>query len=425
MLQVSTLRKVAIAVVGLGVVLALLFATGVLRLNRRAGPRDDAKGRRIDSLGYFADSILDEDRARAGVTRALEGQVDPKMLVVYHPLGWSGGLEDAQITTPWNEVRLIDARGEVRHRWKVNPFFIDKKEVSTARMIEDGTLLVLQNDAGIAKLRWDGRVLWKVMGLFHHEIATDAQRRVYANIERRTIASLYGVGLPIRDHGVAVFDENGEPLRELWLSESLLRYPAYRIAFQEQMARRRERKRTGFIDIFHANSVQPIPAYRDRWNEGDLLISVRNLNIIVVIDQNDGRLRWAWGEQELQHQHSPSPSRDGTFVVFDNGHKREFSRILEVVPSSNEIRWAYQRPQPPNKFYSRIRGEVEWIASSDTFMVYSTQRGRIFELDRKGEIVWEFFSPDIWNDKRVPIRGHRLTGALLRKVQARLEADRP
>jgi hypothetical protein len=457
MAPVPDWRTIGLGAAACGVAVALLYGTGVIRL--RSGekrPSDDAApsgqhpgdvdenpgqrgeatdarpGRRdaapeepdddLSSLGYLAGHVLDEDEGREGVTLSVDGRVDPNMLILYTLLGWSRGIERGPVDAPWDEVRIVDARGDILHRWKARPFAVDKQETSTARLLPDGGLLVSQNDAGIAKLDWSSKVVWRVMGLFHHDINVDHQGLVYANEKRDIVIEQDGIGLPITDNGVTILSADGEILERIWLSDVMKDFDVHRRRITASQARRRSREGAYFVDVFHLNSIEALAAHpRGLWKSGDLLVSIRNLDTVAVLDRTTHHILWAWGYGELENQHSATQTADGRLALFDNGHRRRWSRILEIDPTANEIVWTYEQRKDPGKFYSRIRGVVQWVEDRDTFTVFSTQRARIFEVDRKGDLLWEYFSPDSWREMRVPLRGVRLVGETLAMARAKLD----
>ena len=65
---------------------------------------------------------------------------------------------------------------------------------------------------------------------------------------------------------------------------------------------------------------------------------------------------------------------------------------VEVDPATREIVWEY-RGDPPESFWSWIRGGVQPLANGNLLVTEST-RGRVFELTREGDVVWELWNPD-------------------------------
>jgi len=80
-------------------------------------------------------------------------------------------------------------------------------------------------------------------------------------------------------------------------------------------------------------------------------------------------------------------------LVFDNGVMKNASRVLELDPLLEEIIWEY-KGDPPGSFFTRGRGGNQPLPNGNVLITESNE-GHVFEVTREGEIVWEFFNPDI------------------------------
>jgi hypothetical protein len=108
---------------------------------------------------------------------------------------------------------------------------------------------------------------------------------------------------------------------------------------------------------------------------------------------------------------------EGNILVFDNGGAagfgapnpgsptgewnalRDYSRVLEFNPVTLEIVWEYSARtagfQPfmeDSKFYSHYASGAQRLPNGNT-LIADTAYGRILEVTREGEIVWEYVSP--------------------------------
>jgi hypothetical protein len=94
----------------------------------------------------------------------------------------------------------------------------------------------------------------------------------------------------------------------------------------------------------------------------------------------------------------PALLDNGRLLVFDNGTKRDHTRILELDPTTLEVAWQY-RADPPTAFHSKWRGSSERLPNGNTLLCES-DRGRAFEVTPQGETVWEFWNPELKGEKR-------------------------
>ena len=138
----------------------------------------------------------------------------------------------------------------------------------------------------------------------------------------------------------------------------------------------------------HLNSIELTP-------DGDWLLSFRLTSTIAVVDGATGDVRWRWGADVFSHQHHATPLDDGHILVFDNGcHRREmpsFSQIVEIDRSTGKIVWSYQG-DPILAFFSFMISGCERLPNGNT-LITEGATGRLFEITRDGETVWEYVSP--------------------------------
>ncbi|WP_240351094.1 arylsulfotransferase family protein [Streptomyces olivoreticuli] len=85
-------------------------------------------------------------------------------------------------------------------------------------------------------------------------------------------------------------------------------------------------------DVLHANTVELLNGHpQGLWRQGNVLVSLRSLDLIAVLDLQGHAVRWFWGPGgELSGQHQPSARPGRTVLVFDNGQSAGRSRVLEI-----------------------------------------------------------------------------------------------
>ena len=159
-------------------------------------------------------------------------------------------------------------------------------------------------------------------------------------------------------------------------------------------------------DTLHANSIQilkkPISSIAPA---GAILLSIREINQIVILSPDMSRVLWKWGQGALQEQHHATLLENGNIMVFDNGVHRRQSRVLEINPVTKKVAWSYTAPG----FYTRLRGAAQKLPGGNVLATES-DKGHAFEVTPEGKVVWEFWNPDvvgIKNPKRAVI--YRLT----------------
>ncbi len=152
-----------------------------------------------------------------------------------------------------------------------------------------------------------------------------------------------------------------------------------------------------YLDLVHANSVEflrrpDLAAEHPLYALGNLLISTRHQDRVLVMNWESGELVWSWGEGELLGPHDATVLDGGNLLIFDNGLGRGWSRVLELDPRRGEVVWQYQAPEPTD-FYTASRGSSQRLPNGNT-LIAESDRGRAFEVTPEGEVVWSWINPD-------------------------------
>ncbi len=338
----------------------------------------------LKSLGYV--SWDDEaDASLSGVTRFDEARAWPGVNL---------------FTNDVDRVYLTDMRGRLLHEWRLPP---GRKQCEHAEILDDGDLLVECVDQAITRLRPDSTIAWDLALPAHHDVAilTDGSILV-PFLENREYR-----GRQVGFDGIARVSRDGKPspfwsawrrfdeLRRLHPASPLDTPP---LASGDPLAGWEQ----GF-EYYHLNSIEALPATplgaRDpRFREGNLLVCLRNINLMAILDQDDLSVVWSWGAGELELPHMPTMIPDGNILVFDNGTYRGWSRVLEVEPLDGRIVWSYEG-SPRESFFSKWRGGVQRLPNGNT-LICESDRGHVFEVTPEGEIVWEFWNPEIVDSRR-------------------------
>jgi len=66
---------------------------------------------------------------------------------------------------------------------------------------------------------------------------------------------------------------------------------------------------------------------------------------------------------------------------------------VELNPVSRQIVWEY-KADPPESFYTSWGGSNQRLPNGNTLIV-ETEEGRAFEVTKEGEVVWEFYNPNV------------------------------
>jgi hypothetical protein len=303
---------------------------------------------------------------------------------------------------------LLDMEGHVLHRWRPES---GGPRWHYVRLLADGDLLVCVEDEMMMRLDWSSRVLWKTPMRAHHDIAVAENGDIYTLSGAEEMAGISGLRVPVINEYIEILDgRTGTSKKRLSLLDLFRKdmTPAvaarayaqifdpqdflWRILKQKRKGRLLLRRQSGF-DVFHANALKIIDrAIPGLCRKGDLLLSMRTLDSIAIVDPDAGVVRWRWGAGALEEQHDPSLLDDGHILVFDNGTRRKFSRVVELDPLTRSIVWEY-RDLGAVPFYSSWGGAAQRLLNGNTLITESDE-GRVFEVTRGGETVWSYMNPD-------------------------------
>lgn len=282
------------------------------------------------------------------------------------------------------EVVLYDGDGQTVHTWPVDFKMLSPdgpKPLNTMlhgmEVLADGSIAVAF-DAGhtIARLDMCGQPIWSKTGDFHHSITADGQGGLYT-WEAETIKRLD------QDTGEETFSLDlrneiipaGDGQEGIFLVRSFIQGIGESLSYAS--------------DPFHANDVEMLrpdmAAAFPMFEAGDLMISLREINLVAVVSPT-GELRW-WQHGPWLKQHDPDFEADGTITVFDNNSGSGRSRILNIDPKTNITTIAYEGT-PEHPFYNWQRGKQQQLPNGN-ILVTEAQKGRVFEFAPGGELVWE------------------------------------
>jgi len=174
----------------------------------------------------------------------------------------------------------------------------------------------------------------------------------------------------------------------------------------------------------HANSVEYLPKGNPITDTESVMVSLRHNSICIIFEKATGEVQWRyggcmdgeWGKLGAQHDFSMIKEGlpgYGNVMIFDNGMNlasvREsglywgiaHSRVLEIDPKTKKVVWTYDYQDKnwnfPIKtkwlFNSPYIAGAQRLPNGNT-LICEGGTGRIFEVTKENEIVWEFVNPD-------------------------------
>ncbi|GAB6039418.1 arylsulfotransferase family protein [Endothiovibrio diazotrophicus] len=326
-------------------------------------------------------------------------------------------------------VKLIAADGALLHEWdvaygKFRQAVYNKRNdangdsdfnrlIHGVVLLPDGDIVFNYDNNAMVRMSWCGTVSWILEESTHHAISRDQQGNFWAPLQRPRDGREQNLPFPdglYWEESVAKISPDGKILREFPVIEAL-----YRGEFESALATRwntlskqmRNPRGEHLVEdlsmvingaiipnVTHLNSAQVLsPALADRFpafKAGDILVSLRGIDMIAVIDPNTERVVWAQSGPFLR-QHDAQFLPDGHLLVFDNYlQPLGGSRIVLVDPDTRKVTTRY-RGTPSDPFFTAMGGKVQPLANGN-LLITEFAGGRAFEVTPAGQIVWEFLN---------------------------------
>ena len=272
---------------------------------------------------------------------------------------------------------ILDMNGNVVHVWP------RVRALGRIRLDRRGRLTVIGTDDIVKEYDWNGKLTWA------HRMANDDHlpHHDFIRLENGNYMVLGRVKTGRIDYLHEV-DRKGKVVWE-WTADDRVIDAFPNADLVED-------------DPVHLNSVNELPPNRwfdggdRRFRPGNILVSARNLDGILVIDRKTREVVWTY-DQGLDYQHEAAmipkgQLGEGLVILFDNGYRNRFayrrSRIVAVDPVAKQEVWSYQAPG----FFSSVGGSQQALPNGNVFIT-SSHGGRVFEITPGGRVVWQWIPP--------------------------------
>lgn len=286
---------------------------------------------------------------------------------------------------------LCDMEGRVLHEWRF-PFqnLVPEEQRfgsdfwRRVHLLPDGSLLALWDRLGLIKIDRDSELQWSLLGDFHHDLDVTADGTIWVLTREDHMLPRFSEELATVEDFITRVSPDGELLGSM----SLL------AAFEDSVYDSFLKKARAGGDIFHTNTLEilegEVAQHSPLFGPGKALISLRDLDVIAIVDLESGLVEWA--SAGMWHgQHEPVVLDNGNLLLFDNMGHYGRSKVIEFEPFSQRIVWAFEGNEQ-NDFSSRLCGSNQRLPNGNTLITESL-RGRAFEVTPAGQIVWRWVSP--------------------------------
>ena len=348
-----------------------------------------------------------------------------------------------------NVARLVDLDGHTVRTWADAGGFSTLIDPALVHGQTGHVLVTSETDSGrgvdlvpgrvagqvsktIAELDWDGKPVWQFgpqapdgLARQHHDWGRlpNGNTLVLANLTHEAP----GFKRPVLDDVVYEVDPAGAIVWRWVAAEHLdeLGFTPAELALIHA---------ADTADYLHVNDLKVVgpnhwfDAGDTRFAPDNLIFCSRNANVIAIVDRRSGHIVWTLGPSypaiprgaaarrvprpvdQISGQHDAQiipkglPGA-GDLLVFDNQGQAGYptaelqltggSRVLEIDPVTRQVVWQYTAEdsgQPSWAFRSTHISAARRLPNGNTF-IDEGQSGRLFQVTRDGDIVWEYVNP--------------------------------
>jgi hypothetical protein len=396
----------------------LAFMAGMLVSILRLYPTEP-----VEQAVTAVDALLKEGAGANTTTYLHSARYSESGVTVFDENATSSGI--TLVTSYWRDgsviypgIRLLNMDGTVINEWRIDPLQIwtetpyddyaggashkGDNYVHGTWLLENGDVVFNIEYLGLVRMDACGKVIWKLPVRTHHSVFRNDDGNFWVaglRWQEEALDKYPHLRPPYVDEFLLLVSPEGEELRRISVLEAI--YESDHVGL---LASGRSR-----YDVTHMNDVEELSEeFADDFplfEAGDLLVSLRNLNLIFVIDGKTERIKW-YLSHPLLRQHDADFVAGGRISVFDNHDEYSEtatqlggSRILIIDPETNDfsIRYTGSAEQP---FYSKAGGKQQALPNGN-HLITEAFGSRVFEVTPDGETVWSW-QADIWPDNLAP-----------------------
>ena len=312
-------------------------------------------------------------------------------------------------------LQLVDLEGRVHHRWPASfsktwpdpdhvegrraPDYDWDTEIHGAALLPGGDVVFNFDRFGLQRLDPCGELVWKLPYMTHHSVFVSDDGNFWVpgvRYHTKPLRSLPGIVPPFHEDTILEISPDGKILREISLLELFYKNDLEALLFANGLHRIDDGNHK---DLLHLNDIE-ILSIRDAaqfplFEAGDIMVSLRNLNLVMVIDPLTRVVRWTQTGPWIR-QHDPDFLPDGRIMLFDNRRDESGrqvlggSRTLAIDPVTREVETLYEGSEE-EPFFSNVKGKQQLLANGN-LLITEAERGRVLEVAPSGQIVWSYVS---------------------------------
>lgn len=228
--------------------------------------------------------------------------------------------------------------------------------------------------------------------LFHHSMEKDAKGNIWAAalLEEKTVS--LGSNRYI-DDAIAELTPDGEVIFIKSIAQILLENGLANFLYGQNVNVYAQDD-----DPIHLNDIEPVNSDSDYWKQGDVLLSLRHLSMVLLYRPSTNKVIW-YTQGHTMHQHDVDIVGDGEISIFDNNEivlaENEkydgINRYMIYSLKDDTVRRAFTRGFEDQKIRTPTEGQTEQLPDGN-LLVEETDFGRLMAMRPDGSIDWQFIN---------------------------------
>lgn len=310
-------------------------------------------------------------------------------------------------------VLVVDAEGTVHQRWDLafdavwpegEGRFPEGRRPAEGMYLHGVTLMpsgdLVANFEHLSTFRMDlcGEVVWKRDNLGHHSAHySAADDTIWVSAERHIAEPPTGYPMheaPLRSWTAQQLSPEGEVLRDIPVIEILIENDLEGLLYLSSLRNAAPFPVSG--DTLHLNDVEVFPEGLEStvFAPGDLMLSLRNINTVLVVDPETLALKFI-STGAVVRQHDPDFMAGDVISIFNN---RNFtldgpdatpaSRIVEINAATGARRTVLGGGSE-TAFFTNIMGTHQRLPNGN-ILITESERGRILEFTPDGALAFSY-----------------------------------
>jgi hypothetical protein len=294
---------------------------------------------------------------------------------------------------------LMDMEGKTLHRWtcRLSDAFpgadvpaepLASGHCAAARLLPNGSVLLIFEGVGLVKLSPTSRLLWTHAGGEHGDLEVGDDGAIYVLGSRWNRVNWVNQKESVLEDQLLILSERGDVTTSVSLLSAIWDSEYSNMIRASHMERDGHVLRANALDVLDGSDSDRIPSFR----KGAVLVSLPRIDTIVVVDPASKAVTWALFGMWLE-QADAALVPDGDVLLLEGPDG--VSRVLEFDPVTTEIEWEFERGAARSSG-THWSGSCQRLPNGNT-LISESALGRAYEITANGEVVWEYASPEAAN----------------------------